>query len=138
MNWVPLRELLPDMPLPPYFRPSRLLEADGDALKTLGFQIAVADIGAVSTESELLCTLGEALDFGSGYRANWDALYDCLGDLLRSGAPSTALLLRNSSQMLHDMPHEFVRAVHFLSDAVDEVSRDGGTFQFEVLYFGDW
>lgn len=63
-----------------------------------GHRFVQADLSGRETRKAILTTLGQAFGFPSWYGANLDALYDCLTDLIDSGAPGLVILLDHLSQ----------------------------------------
>jgi len=138
-TWIPVREAIPWLPLPPY-----LVDSDDqwllrDRLRDLGFQVFEADVAACTDERCVLVALGDALGFPDYYGANWAAFEDCVGDMVREGAGTIALLV-NGCDTLHDSDlRAFVRSVHLLSDVVAEVERvRSRAFQLEFFFLGEW
>jgi RNAse (barnase) inhibitor barstar len=137
-GWLPLRRLLSWLPLPPYLLDEQVLASARDELRAVGFEIAEVDASEVRDERDLLTLIGAVLNFPDYYRPNWDALDDCIGDLMREGAPPTAVLVTGAEHLLTASPYDFVRAVHMLYTVVEAIERDAGAFRLEVLFLGRW
>lgn len=133
-TWIPVREVLPWLPLPPYFVTSADLPRLRSGLRDAGFNVFEADAELCTDERSLLVALGDALPFPDYYGANWAAFDDCISDLVREDAGPTALLVVGLDALLRSNPHAFARSVHLLLDVVTDVERIGSAgFQFEVF-----
>lgn len=73
-------------------------------------------------KNAFLDAFAQALRFPAHFGHNWDAFYDCLGDV---GGSQRVLLLRHASAFARAEPEEFATAVDTLADAVD-LWRDAG------------
>ena len=136
-NWISVKEQIPWLTTPPYFVATSDIACLQSKLQEMGFKVFEADGSA--SETHLLVSLGEALEFPDYYGANWAAFEDCVGDLLREGAGAMAVLIVGADRLMHSDIHAFVRSVHLLQDVVSEVQRAAtGTFQFEVFFVGDF
>lgn len=137
-GWIPLRRLLPWLPLPPYLVQREDAVRLRAELRAAGFDIADVDASEVASESDLLRGLGAALAFPDYYGGNWDAFHDCIGDLTGEAEAPLAVVVHAVDRLAREDPHAFVRSVHLLELEVEAVARDQDGRRLEVLYVGAW
>lgn len=137
-GWAPIRQALPWLPLPPYMVDLADAARLRSELRAAGFEVAQADASVATNERDLLLVIGGALGFPEYYRPNWDAFDDCVGDLMREPAPSTALLVEGADRLLRTSPQVFVRSAVLLSEVVGAIERERGEFRLETFFVGSW
>lgn len=135
--WIPVGKRIPWLPLPPYLVTSERLPELRSSLRDIGFEVFEADTLNSGDERAFLRAIGDGLPFPTYFGANWDAFYDCLGDVLRERDGPIALVITNSDHLLRAGLHTFVRSAHILLGAVDEVrGGDSDLVQFEIFFVG--
>jgi hypothetical protein len=72
------------------------------------------DLRKARDKEAFLTAFARALGFPEYFGRNWDAFYDCLGDV---GAERMVLLLRGASAFARAEPEEFGAALDTLADA---------------------
>lgn len=122
---------------PPYF----VAPEDGPAcvaqLREAGFRVVEVDARSSPDERGVLTALGRALEFPDYYGRNWAAFADCMADVAAAGGGPLAAVIYGLEALQAADIRSFVRTVHLLLDAVQNIERaQMPDFQFEVVFVG--
>ena len=136
-TWISVTEMLPWLATKePYFVDSKAYERLVMDLDSSGFDVRILE-GAITSERELLSTLGKTLRFPDYYGGNWDAFIDCVGDLAEEATVPVALIWPSAHALAMTSLHAFVRSVHLLLSEARDLGLSDRRFQFEVFFLGD-
>ncbi|KOG40739.1 barstar family protein [Streptomyces resistomycificus] len=137
--WVDVEELLPWLPLDPYFVGEDRRDALVEVLKGSRLSVLEIDLAGVREEGGLQAGLAQALAKPEEYEDNWDALRDLLQERGAERPWQIAVVFTSASSFLRADVHGFVRSVALLHSFAREMSDlDDPYGQLELFYVGDW
>jgi RNAse (barnase) inhibitor barstar len=103
--------------------------------ESLGLRCARVDLAGCTEKIELLARIGASMRFPDWFGSNWDALYDCLGDLSWLDARGHLLVIENAGELRAAAQEDFVT----LLDVLEESARSwhGRGVPFHVMLDAD-
>ena len=96
---------------------------------SLGLDAVRIDLAGCSDKAGLLERTATALAFPAWFGGNWDAFYDCLGDLGWREATGWLLVLENTGDLRRHAPEALDTAVAILGDAAEAWAARGRVFR---------
>jgi RNAse (barnase) inhibitor barstar len=110
-----------------YLPPGHRKSVEKSSIK-LHFQFLHADLSACRNTTEALRQLGKSLHFPDWYGANFDALFDCLGDPSWQPAPGKVMLIAGTESLRLADPDGFATLVEVFEAAADAHRETGQPF----------
>ena len=108
-------------------------DGTAEALQRLGVSLGLdavrIDLAGCVDKAGLLKRVAAALDFPHWFGGNWDAFYDCLGDLGWREATGWLLVLENTGDLRRHAPEALDTAVAILGDAAEAWAARGRVFR---------
>ena len=138
MSWADLTAALPGLrgQRVHVVRTEREAEVRG-VLESHGFHVYTLMGSAISNESTFFSEAARGLALPGWFGANWDALYDTLGDVAEALPARKAILWTDADQSIAADAQTVLSAVlAFESAAVDAAGAEEGPRQLEVFLLG--
>ena len=133
-----LLTLLPNIKRAGVYRSALGLDEIVAAATTAGLQAFKVDLAKVRTKNQLLDAFAKALKFPEQFGKNWDALNDCLTDLVWLDGKGWVVILINCQSFAASHEEDFALLLDLLEGVAVSWKEDGKPFWALVQKQSGW
>ncbi|GIJ50939.1 hypothetical protein Val02_78250 [Virgisporangium aliadipatigenens] len=127
------------LPGPPYVIGSESVDYVVSFARGIQARVVRLEVPPEPDRRGVLRLLGQALGFAEGFGTNWDAWYDCLGDVIETATGGTVVILERSERLLDSPPALFAQLVYHLQTSQDLVAGSArDRLLIEFAFAGLW
>jgi hypothetical protein len=127
------------LPGPPFVISSESVDDVVSFARGMQARVVRLEVPPEPDRRSVLRMLGQSLSFPDYFGANWDAWYDCLGDVIETATGGTVVILDRSERLLGSPPALFAQLVYHLQTSQDLVAGSAGDrLLVEFIFAGLW